>query len=55
MAETIFYRKYRKFSHKEKNNHIKILNNLRVIDFTKIKLFCFRNRNEDNKIKTDGC
>ena len=51
MAETILYRNFRKFSDQIKKNQSKTQNNLRDIEFTKLKLFCFKNRNENTKIK----
>ena len=47
MAETILYRNFRKFADYIKKNQSKNLNNRRDIEFTKLKLFCFKNRNEN--------
>ena len=49
MAETILYRNVWKFEDQSKQNQSKTLNNLRDIEFTKLKLFCFKNRNENTE------
>ena len=54
MAETILYRNFRKFADYIKKNQSKNLNNRRDIEFTKLKLFCFKNRNENTEKKTNG-
>ena len=51
MAETILYRNFRKFADYSKKNQSKTLNNLRDIEFTKLKLFCFKNRNKNTEEK----
>ena len=52
MAEIILYRNQRKFSDQSKKNQSKNLNNLGDIEFTKLQLFCFKNRNEKTDEKT---
>ena len=42
MAEHIFYRNYNKFSNSQKKNQLKIINNLKDIDFSRLELFCFK-------------
>ena len=48
MAESNFRSNYRKFANQSKKNQLKILNNLKDIDFTKLELFCFKT---ETKIK----
>ena len=56
MAETILYRNFRKFADYIKKNQSKNLNNRRDIEFTKLKLFCFKNRKENTeKNRSDRC
>ena len=54
MAEIILYRNQRKFADQSKKNQSKTPNNLRDIEFTKLKLLCFKNRNENTEKKQTG-
>ena len=54
MAETILYRNFRKFVDQSKKNQSKTLNNIRDIEFTKLKLFCFKKQKRKYRKKQTG-
>ena len=54
MAEIILYRNIKKFADQSKKNQSKTRNNIRDIEFRKLKLFCFKNRNENTEKKQTG-